>query len=91
VTVEVCDFGAGCARLLAEYDAERDAVRVNRGAVEHVRRLRGEAEAARFVRCALAHELFHRAHPQASEADARAHACGASGGDPAFYEALLRA
>ena len=88
--VEVCDFGAGAARLLAEYDAERDAVRVNRSAVERVAALCGEAEAQRFVRCAVEHELLHRARPDASEASAHAHARAASGADPAFYAALLR-
>jgi hypothetical protein len=76
--------------LIAEYDPERDAIRINARAVERVRAALGEAEAARFVCCALAHEVFHRADPSASEADAHAFARRCSGADPAVYEAVLR-
>jgi hypothetical protein len=90
VTLSIVDFGEGAARLLAEYDPECDAIRINARAVERVRAALGEAEAARFVRCALAHEACHRADPKASEGDAHAFARRCCGADPRAYEALLR-
>jgi hypothetical protein len=90
VTFVLADFGAGAVRLLAEYDPEGDVVRVNARAVERVRAAKGEAEAARFVCCALAHEAFHRANRSASEAEAHAFARRCCGADPRAFEALLR-
>ena len=74
--VDVVDFGdaADAAGLVAEFDAEANAVRVNARAVARVRALLGAREAERFVVCAVAHERHHRADPQASEA--AAHAAG---------------
>ncbi|MDQ2858780.1 MAG: hypothetical protein M3R53_09055 [Candidatus Eremiobacteraeota bacterium] len=91
MTVEIVDLGAwGGAALLAEFDAERDAVAVNLRAVARVRAVLGEAEARRFVACAVAHERYHRAHPGSSEAAAHAHAHAVCGVDPRRYEAALR-
>jgi len=80
----------GGARLLAEYDPEDDAIRIDANAVERVRRALGDAEAARFVRCAVAHERFHRAYPGATEAQAHAFARAVSGAEPRDFEAVLR-
>ncbi len=89
--VELASLGSwGGARLLAEYDPEDDAIRVDVNAVECVRSALGEAEAERFVRCALAHERYHREHPGATEAQAHAFARAVSGADPSDYEAVLR-
>jgi aldehyde:ferredoxin oxidoreductase len=91
VTVEICNLGA-CDPpvLIAEYDAERDAIRVNARAVDRVRRTLGEAAATQFVACAVAHERFHREHPRAGEAAAHAYARSASGADPHAFEEVLR-
>ena len=87
----VCDLGAwGAAALLAEYDAHDDAVRVNVRAVERVRAALGEAAAASFIACAVAHERFHREHPGAGEAAAHAAAYAACGEDPRSFEAAVR-
>ena len=89
--------------LAAEYDARRDAIRVNARAVDIVRDALGDEEARTFVRCAVAHEWYHRAacHPERSagrargrrttEEDAHAFAHRQTGADPARYAALLRA
>jgi hypothetical protein len=91
VKIEIVPLGTwGAARLLAEYDPEDDAIRVDANAVERVRRALGDAEAARFVCCAVAHECWHRAHPGATEAQAHAFARTVSGADPHDYEVLLR-
>ncbi len=91
MTIEVTDLGRwGAALLVAEYDAEADAIRVDARAVACVRRALGDAEADRFTAAAIAHEAYHRAHPDATEADAHA-AAAAVGCDPARYERLLRA
>jgi hypothetical protein len=91
VKIEIVPLGTwGAARLLAEYDPEDDAIRVDANAVERVRRTLGDAEVARFVRCAVAHELWHRAHPGATEAQAHAFARMVSGAEPRDYEAVLR-
>jgi hypothetical protein len=91
VTVEVCNLGSSDPPVLvAEYDAERDAIRVNARAVDRVRRKLGEAAATQFVACAVAHERFHRAHPRATEADAHAYARSAAGADPHAFEEVLR-
>ena len=89
--IEVADLGTwGDAALLAEYDAQDHAIRVNARAVERVRTLLGDAEAERFIACAIAHERYHRAHPYASEDDARRHAATVCGIEPGRFETLLR-
>ncbi len=90
--IEIADLGrwSGGARLLAEYDPEGDAIRVDARAVERVRRALGEREAERFVRCAVAHERCHRERPGATEEEAHAFARAVSGADPRDYEAVLR-
>jgi hypothetical protein len=91
VKLEIVSLGTwGAARLLAEYDPEDDAIRVDAEAVERVRSALGVAEAARFVRCAVAHECWHRAHPDATEAQAHAFARAVSGADPRDYETIVR-
>jgi hypothetical protein len=90
VRFAIVDFGEGAARLLAEYDPECDAIRVNARAVERVRAALGEAEALRFVGCAFAHEAYHRAVPRASEDEAHAFARQCCAADPRAYEAILR-
>ena len=90
--VEIVDLGAwGAASLVAEYDPEDDAIRVNARAVDVVRAALGDAEAECFIRVAIAHETYHRAHPGASEAAAHAHARATCGGDSGRYESALRA
>ena len=75
MTVQIADLGDwGAVTLAAEYDAEKDVIRVNARAVARVRSTLGEAAADRFVACAVAHERFHRAHPDATEAQAHAFA-----------------
>jgi hypothetical protein len=91
VTVEICDLGTwGATTLAAEYDAECDAIRVNARAVERVRVALGDAAAAAFIDCAVAHERFHQSHPNASEAEAHAFARARAGTDPHAFEAVLR-
>jgi hypothetical protein len=86
----LADLGRGAGRLLAEYDAENDTIRVNASAVERVRAALGDEEARTFVRCALAHEAYHREYPGGSEDQARAFVRRSCGIDPSRYEALLR-
>jgi hypothetical protein len=90
--IEIADLGAwhGGVRLLAEYDAEDDAIRVDAAAVDRIRSALGDAEAERFVRCAVAHERAHRERARISEDEAHAYARTATGVDPRYYEALLR-
>jgi hypothetical protein len=90
--IEIADLGAwhGGARLLAEYDPEDDAIRVDAAAVERIRAALGEAEAERFVRCAVAHERAHRAHPGIGEEAAHARARATCGVDPRAFEPYLR-
>lgn len=85
------DLGTwGAASLLAEYDPEDGAIRVNARAVAAIRAALGPGEAERFVACAIAHERFHRAHPEASEGEAREAARLATGGDARVYARILR-
>jgi hypothetical protein len=92
VRVEIADLGDwGAAALLAEYDAEDDAIRVNARAVARIRALLGEGEARRFVACAVAHECFHRAHPEAREAEAHLYVRRVCGVEPERYAAAIRA
>jgi len=89
--VEIADLGAwGSAALLAEYDREDDAIRVNARVVEAVRAVAGSAEATRFIACAIAHERFHRAYPTASEEEAHRSARITCGVDVSCYEAIIR-
>ncbi len=88
--VEIVDFGAGGVLLLAEYDVETDTIRVNARAIERVRLAAGVAQAAAFVTCAIAHEHFHRAYPDAPEASAHEHASRTTGGDPRRFESYAR-
>ncbi len=77
--------------LAAEYDAVADRVRVNSVAIERVRVRLGDEAAEAFVRCAIVHERFHRAHPDATEAQAHEHVRDACGQDPRRFETALRA
>jgi len=90
VTVVLADLGewAG-ATLIAEYDPEDDAIRIDRRAVARIRARLGEAECARFIACAIAHERYHREHPAASEAETLASTDRASGTDSAWYARIL--
>jgi hypothetical protein len=91
MTIEVCDLGDwGAASLLAEYDRACDAIRINARAVARVRATLGDAMAARFVECAVAHERFHRDNPEAGEREAHAHAHARCGIDPRAFESVLR-
>ena len=88
--IEIVDLGTwGGATLLAEYDAEVDAIRVNARAVERVRDAFGDAEAERFIACAVAHEWFHRTHAAATEGDANRFAALVTDADPRRFEALF--
>jgi hypothetical protein len=89
-SVAIVDFGEGAARLLAEYDVQGDAIRVNARAVARVRAVLGAQEAERFVRYAVAHESCHRANRRASEEEAHAFARQTCGVDAAAYERALR-
>jgi hypothetical protein len=89
--IEIVDFGAcGGVLLLAEYDAECDTIRVNARAVERVRAAAGAAQAAFFIESAIAHERFHRTHPDASEAAVHEYVRAVVGGDPLRFEAYVR-
>lgn len=81
----------GPAALLAEYDRARRTISIDAGAVARLCALRGDAFAARFVACAVWHELHHHAHPGAGEAAAHAFAQARCGDDPQLFAALLRA
>ncbi len=88
--IEIAELGSwGALELFAEYDPEDGVIRVNERVVERLRAASGAAEAARFVACAIAHERYHRAHPYASEEEARQHAAAASGVDRKRLESLL--
>jgi hypothetical protein len=89
--IEIVDLGdSGRVLILAEYDAECDTIRVNARAVERVRLAAGAAQADAFVTCAIAHESFHRAHPDASEAAVHEHVRAVIGGEPRRFEAFVR-
>ncbi|MDQ2908670.1 MAG: hypothetical protein M3R44_04885 [Candidatus Eremiobacteraeota bacterium] len=88
--IEITELGSwGAVELLAEYDGEDDVIRVNARVVERVQAAAGDLAAARFIACAIAHERHHRAHPYASEQEARSYAAAASGFDAAALAALL--
>jgi hypothetical protein len=92
VTICVADLGSwGGVTLVSEYDPEGDAIRINARAIACVRAALGRREARRFVACAIAHERFHRTHPRASEAQARAYAAALTGADAERYAAVLAA
>ncbi len=92
MTVVFDDLGRwGQARLLAEYDPEADAIRIDLRAVERVRESLGEHAARSFVAYALEHERFHRANPRAGEAEAHAAAETATGVARSAFDAVLRA
>ena len=91
MTVEIVDLGAwGLVSLLAEYDPEGDAIRIDARAVAAIRAALGPDEALRFVACAIAHERHHRAHPAASETQARDAGRVATGADLDAYARILR-
>jgi hypothetical protein len=77
--------------LAAEYDAATDRARINSVAVARVRARLGDNAAEAFVRCAIAHERFHRDHPRATEDQAHAHVRTTCDDDPQRFEAALRA
>jgi hypothetical protein len=90
VTVEIADLGSwGAATLVSEYDPEGDVIRIDARAIARVRRALGDAEAEAFVALAIAHERFHRAHPQASEREAVAYAERATDVDARRFEIAL--
>jgi hypothetical protein len=90
VTIVFADLGdwAG-ATLIAEYDPEDDAIRIDRQAVARIRARLGEIECERFIACAIAHERYHREHPAASETEALAWADRTSGCGSARYARAL--
>ncbi|MGH7729265.1 MAG: hypothetical protein ACREM2_10835 [Vulcanimicrobiaceae bacterium] len=87
LAIAFSDFGG--LPLLAEYDAEAAAIRINRGAVLALAHANGPAEAASFVAAAIVHERFHRDHPGASEARAHAAVREQLGLEPRELEAAL--
>ena len=91
VRVRFADLGAWGARamLLAEYDAAERTIGIDRQAVRRLAALGGDL-AARFVTCAILHEVHHHRDPSASEAAARAFAFQHCGDDPSMFESLLR-
>jgi hypothetical protein len=80
----------GEAPLIAEYDAQRQTIRVNKRMVERMRARYGEAAASDLVRCAVAHERYHAEHPGCSEAEAHAFAYAQTQCDPRLIEAAVR-
>ena len=80
----------GEAPLIAEYDAERQTVRVNARMVERMRAHHGEAAASDLIRTAVAHERFHAEHPGCTEAEAHAFAFAQTQCDPHALELMLR-
>jgi len=91
VAIVALGKAAWVAGVVAEYDAEDDAIRVDARAVACVRAALGAEEAERFVAAAVAHERHHRAFPRDGEAAAHAAARRACGVDPRRFEAALRA
>jgi hypothetical protein len=92
VNLELANLGKwGSARLLAEFDPESAAIRVDAAAYELVRARLGEAAAERFVAYALAHERFHAGHPACGETEAHEFARAQTGVDRAYFEDALRA
>jgi len=90
VTVEIANLGTwGGATLVAEYDPEDDAIRIDARAVERVRAALGDEGAERFIALACAHERFHRDHPHGSERDAAAYAECVTGADARRFERVL--
>ena len=89
--VEIADLGDwGASALLSEYDAEDDVIRIDARAIAAIRAAGGDAEVDRFVACAIAHESFHRSHPDASEERAHSHASETTGADPRAFERIVR-
>lgn len=90
--IEVVDLGAAAERagILAEYAREDDAIRVSARAAGRIRAVLGDVPSEEFVRCAVAHERHHRAHPLAAESGAHAAARAVTRIEPGIYEAVLR-
>ena len=91
MTFELANLGTwGGARLLAEFDPESSAIRIDAAAYEQVRARLGRAAAETFAAHAFAHECFHARHPAGSEAQAHAFAREQSGVDRSYFEDALR-
>ena len=88
VHVRYEDFGA--APLIAEYDAERRTIRVNARLVERMRARGGDSAARALIVCAVAHEMHHARHPEATEEEVHTHVRTVTGYDPRVLEAMLR-
>lgn len=60
LSVEIADLGDWApASLISEYDHEASAIRVNARVLERVYSERDDAARTRFIRYAVAHELYH--------------------------------
>jgi len=81
----------GSAALLSEYDPATRTIAVNALVWSRLREARGEAFAARFMVCALLHEIGHHRFPERGELAAHAFARERCGDDPLVFEAALRA
>ncbi|HEY0797907.1 MAG TPA: hypothetical protein VGD50_02095, partial [Candidatus Baltobacteraceae bacterium] len=88
VNVRFEDFGA--APLIAEYDAQRGLILINRRIIERVRAKHGDAAAQALIVCAIAHEAYHVAHPGCSEEAAHAYVHAQTQRDPRMLEAMAR-
>jgi hypothetical protein len=92
MTFELAPLGTwGTARLIAEFDPESGAIRVDAASYQRVRERLGEPAAERFVAYAVAHERFHVAHPACGEAAAHEFARAETGDERALFEDALRA
>jgi hypothetical protein len=80
----------GEAPLIAEYDAERQTIRVNARMVERMRVRHGEAAARDLIGTAVAHERFHSEHPGCTEEAAHIFASAQTQCDPRALEVMLR-
>jgi hypothetical protein len=92
VAVSIEDLGDWApAQLLSEYDASARAIRINSRCVERLETNDGGDAVRAFLRCAVAHEMFHVLQPEGSEEDAHAFALIQTGSPPAAFEAMLEA
>jgi len=76
---------------LTVYDPATRTIAVNALVWSRLREARGEAFAARFMVCALLHEIGHHRFPERGELAAHAFARERCGDDPLVFEAALRA
>jgi hypothetical protein len=88
MNVVVEDFGS--SPLIAEYDVERGLICVNERVIARVRARYGDEAAEALFTCAVTHERFHIAHPDAKEEAAHAYVRATTGQDPRVLEAMAR-